>query len=118
MASRGAGRVAGFLRGGTRHTNMLLQFFDPEDLRAAVVNWEEVAGDLMRHLHDEVAAASEDSAIHRLLERVLSYPGVPSQWRTRDLSGQPRPVLTVEFRKGEQRLRSSRPSPPSERRAT
>jgi hypothetical protein len=35
---------------------MLLQFFDPDDLGAAVVNWEEVAGDLIRHLHDEVAA--------------------------------------------------------------
>jgi transcriptional regulator with XRE-family HTH domain len=105
MASRGAARVAGFLRGGTRNSNMLLQFFDPEDLRAAVVNWEEVAGDLMRHLHDEVAASSEDSAIRGLLEQVLCYPGVPSHWRTRDLSGEPPPILTVEFRKGEQRLR-------------
>lgn len=105
MASRGAARVATFLRGGIKHGNMLLQFFDPEDLRAAVVNWEEVAGDLMRHLHDEVAAASEDSAIHGLLEQVLRYPGVPSHWRTRDLSGEPPPVLTVEFRKADQRLR-------------
>jgi transcriptional regulator with XRE-family HTH domain len=105
MASRGAARVANFLRGGVKHGNMLLQFFDPEDLRAAVVNWEEVAEDLMRHLHDEVAASSEDSPIHGLLEQVLRYPGVPSHWRTRDLSGEPPPVLTVEFRKGERTLR-------------
>ncbi len=105
MASRGAGRLAGFLRGGTKHANMLLQFFDPDDLRAAVVNWEEVAGDLMRHLHDEVAAASEDSAIHGLLDQVLRYPGVPLQWRTRDLGAEPPPVLTVDFRKGERTLR-------------
>lgn len=105
MASRGAGRVAEFLRGGTKHGNMLLQFFDPEDLRAAVVNWEEVAGDLMRHLHDEVAAASEDSPIHGLLEQVLRYPGVPSHWRTRDLGGAPPPILTVEFRTGDRTLR-------------
>jgi hypothetical protein len=59
----------------------------------------------MRHLHDEVAAASEDSPIHALLEQVLSYPGVPSQWRTRDLGAESRPFLTVEFRKGDQRLR-------------
>jgi transcriptional regulator with XRE-family HTH domain len=104
MASRGAGRVAGFLRGGVKHGNMLLQFFDPEDLRAAVVNWE-VAGDLMRHLHDEVAVAADDSPIHALLEQLLSYPGVPSHWRTRDLSAEPRPILTVEFRKDDQRLR-------------
>ncbi|MGH7526337.1 MAG: helix-turn-helix domain-containing protein [Gemmatimonadales bacterium] len=105
MASRGAARVTAFLCGGTRHSNMLLQFFDPEDLRAAVVNWEEVARDLMRHLHDEVAAAPEESPIHGLLEQVLGYPGVPSHWRTRDLGGEPPPVLTVEFRKGEQTLR-------------
>jgi transcriptional regulator with XRE-family HTH domain len=105
MASNGAKRVADFLIGGSRHGNMLLQFFDPEDLRSVVVNWEEVAGDLMRHLHDEVAAAAEDSAIHGLLEQVLRYPGVPSHWRTRDLGGEPPPVLTVEFRKGGRTLR-------------
>jgi hypothetical protein len=110
MASRGAARMASFLRGGTRHGNMLLQFFDPDDLRAVVVNWEEVAGDLIRHLHDEVAAAPGDAATRALLEQVLAYPGVPPQWRTRDLGGgagevAPPPILTVEFQKGDRRLR-------------
>src|SRR6185369_7919901 len=53
LSNRAATRIAGFLRGGSAHTNMVRQFFDPNDLRAAVVNWEEVAGDLIRHLHDE-----------------------------------------------------------------
>ena len=45
LTNRAAGRVAGFLIGGSRHTNMVRQFFDPADMRAVVVNWEEVAGD-------------------------------------------------------------------------
>jgi transcriptional regulator with XRE-family HTH domain len=66
LASRGAARIAEFLIGGSRHGNMLLQFFDPGDLRRAVVNWEEVAGDLIRHLHDEIAARPADAETRAL----------------------------------------------------
>ena len=48
------------------HGNMLLQFFDPGDLRRAVGNWEEVAGDLIRHLHDEIAARPADAETRTL----------------------------------------------------
>jgi len=105
MASQGAMNVAGFLIGGSKHGNMLLQFFDPEDLRSVVVNWEEVAGDLIRHLHDEVAAAPGDSGSRALLDQVLGYPGVPSRWGTRDLTETPSPVMTVVFRKNQRTLR-------------
>jgi transcriptional regulator with XRE-family HTH domain len=105
LANRAAGRVADFLIGGTRHDNMVRQFFDPADMRAAVHNWEEVAGDLVRHLHDEVAAAPSDPRARELLEEVLRYPGVPARWRERELSSPPPPLLTVVFRKGERELR-------------
>ena len=105
LASRGAARIAEFLIGGSRHGNMLLQFFDPSDMRAAVVNWEEVAGDLIRHLHDEIAARPADAETRALLERVLAYPDVPSRWGTRDPGGAPPPLLTVEFRKDGRTLR-------------
>lgn len=104
-ANRGAARVANFLCGGSVHTNMVRQFFDPNDMRAAVVNWEEVAGDLIRHLHDEIAAAPSDAKARALLDEVLRYPGVPSRWRTRDVTSAPPPLLTVVFRKGERELR-------------
>ena len=32
--------------------------FDPDDLRAAVDNWEDIAGHLLRHLHSDVAASN------------------------------------------------------------
>jgi transcriptional regulator with XRE-family HTH domain len=103
--NRAATRVVNYLRGGSAHTNMLRQFFDPNDLRACVVNWEEIARDLMRHLHDVVAAAPSDAKARALLDEVLSYPDVPSQWRVRELGATPTPLLTVVFRKGSQELR-------------
>jgi hypothetical protein len=98
-------RIADFLRGGSAHANMVRQFFDPNDMRAVVANWEEVAGDLIRHLHDEIAAAPSDNKARALLDEALGYPGVPSRWRTRELGAAPPPVLTVEFRKDRQNLR-------------
>jgi len=103
--NRAATRVLNYLRGGSAHTNMLRQFFDPADLRACVVNWEEIARDLIRHLHDVVAAWPSDARARALLEEVLSYPDVPSQWRARELGAAPTPLLTVVFRKGERELR-------------
>ena len=105
MANNAAVRVANFLIGGTKHPNMVRQFFDPTDMRQAVENWEEVAGDLMRHLHDEVAAAPSDKKARALLEEVLRYPDVPERWRERPLDAAPPPVLTVVFRKGDTTLR-------------
>lgn len=103
-ANRAATRVATFLLGGSAHSNMIRQFFDPADLRACVVNWEEVAGDLIRHLHDEVAAAPSDLRARALLDEALCYPGVPARWRMRELLAAPPPVLTVQFRKKDHTL--------------
>jgi transcription regulator MmyB-like protein len=56
---------------------MLRQFFDPDDLWAAVLNWEEVARDLIRHLDGEVAIAPSDAIARALLDEVLRYSDVP-----------------------------------------
>ena len=104
-ASRGAENVAKYLCGGSAHSNMLRQFFDPNDLRAYVANWEEVALELLRHLQDAVAAMPHDRGARVLLEEVLSYPGVPSQWSTQDLETLPAPLLTVVFHKHGRELR-------------
>lgn len=100
MANPAAARVANFvLRGaGSPHTNMIRQIFDPKDLRSAIVNWEDVAGDLIRHLHDVIAATPSDTVARNLLEEALAYPGVPRQWRIRDLGTAPSPLLTTVFR--------------------
>lgn len=107
MANRAAARVNRFVMRGvaSAHQNMLRQIFDPNDLRPAVVNWEEVAGDLIRHLHHEVAAAPTDAVARALLDEVLGYPGVPARWRTRELDTAPSPLLTTVLGRDGRELR-------------
>lgn len=100
MANEAARRVNRFMLDGrdSLHTNMLRQIFDPADLRPALENWEEIAGSLLRHLHNEVAAARPDEKARALLDEMLAYPGVPTHWRHRELGTAPAPVLTTSFR--------------------
>lgn len=100
-ANSGAECVNRFVLGGraSAHTNMMRQFFDPDDLRAAVANWEEVASEMIRHLHDYVAATPTDHTAKSLLEEALARPGVPARWRLRDLSAKPSPLLTTVLRR-------------------
>jgi transcriptional regulator with XRE-family HTH domain len=104
-ANAAAERVGTALIGGRGHDNMVRQFFDPSDMRRVVENWEEVAADLLRHLHEEVAAAPSDARARALLDEVLRYPGVPEGWRTREVGSAPPPLLTVKFRSGDLSLR-------------
>lgn len=105
LTNRGAGRLFDFLRDGASvHQNIMRQVFDPNAMRPFVVNWEEVAGDLIRHLHDEVAAAPSDAKARALLDEVLAYPDVPDKWRTREPGATPLPLLTSVFGKGDLRL--------------
>jgi hypothetical protein len=100
QANRAAARIANFvLRGRTSpHSNMIRHIFDPSDLRSGMANWEDVAGDLIRHLHDAVAAMPSDTVARALLDEALSYPGVPMPWRIRDANTAPSPLLTTLFR--------------------
>jgi transcriptional regulator with XRE-family HTH domain len=75
MANQGARHVGNFLLGRIPHLNMVRQFLDPDDMRRVVVNWEEVAGDLIRHLHDEVAAAPSDTKARAAAGRSAALSG-------------------------------------------
>jgi transcriptional regulator with XRE-family HTH domain len=105
LTNRAAARMIGGLREAGAQGNVMRQVFDPEDVRRFIVNWEEVAGDLIRHLHEQVAATPSDAKARALLDEVLRYPGVPSHWRTRDLGASPAPLLTLVFRKDNQEVR-------------
>jgi transcriptional regulator with XRE-family HTH domain len=107
MANRAAANVSRFLLGGrnSAHTNMLRRFFDPDDLRAAVANWEDVAGDLLRHLHGSIATTPSDAVGRALLDEVLRQPGVPVHWHRRELGTAPSPLLTTVFRRDGRELR-------------
>ena len=107
MANAAAARVNALVMGGrtSAHDNMIRQVFDPEDLRPAFANWDDVAGDLIRHLHDAIAAVPTDVRARALLDEALAYPGVPVRWRTRDLEAVPSPLLTTVMRGGGKELR-------------
>ena len=105
-ANAAAERVNRLVLGrASAHRNIMRQFFDPADLRAVIANWEEVAGELIGHLHDQVGAAPGDAAARALLEEMLAYPGVPARWRLRDPASSPSPLLATVLRGGGGELR-------------
>ena len=84
---------------------MLRQIFDPQDMRSVLRNWEELAIDVLRHLHNQVAVAPSDAKARALLDEVLAYPGVPAEWRTRELGSTPHPLLNTVFGRDDLELR-------------
>lgn len=80
------------------HDNMMRQIFSPGPFRDAVANWHEIAGDLLRHLYQEVAMNPADRMAKGLLDECLRYPDVPASWRFRDLSAGPSPMVTTVLR--------------------
>jgi transcriptional regulator with XRE-family HTH domain len=82
---------------GPRHTNMLHQIFDPADMRPLIVNWTEVAGDLLRHFRYDVMRSPFDEAGRDLLEAVLAYPDIPADWAMQNPADAPLPMLRTVF---------------------
>jgi len=100
MANGAAARVNAYLMQGrqSRHGNLLHQVFDPDDFRQVIVNWEELAAKFLRHLQEELVVVPSDGAARALLDEIMRYPGVPEQWRRRELGSEPEAVLTMTFR--------------------
>jgi transcriptional regulator with XRE-family HTH domain len=73
--------------------------------RPYIVNWEAMAAALIQWLHREVVNGAGDEQTQRLLDELLSYPGVPPHWRTADLDAATAPFLAFEFRKNDLTLR-------------
>lgn len=105
-ANQAGERCTRFLLGTEpTESNMIRLILQPNGLRPVMVNWEELAGDLIRHLHGQIAATPSDDGAKRLLAEVLAYPDVPAEWGTRDMAMPPTPLLTTIFRKGDVELR-------------
>jgi transcriptional regulator with XRE-family HTH domain len=106
MTNRAAERCTRFLLDADPgEPNMIKLVARPDGLRPVLVNWEEIAGDLIRHLHNQIAATPSDAYARDLLAEVLSYPGVPARWRAREIGVPSAPLLTTHFRKGDVDLR-------------
>lgn len=79
-------------------SNLLLGLVHPEALQPYVVNWLEVAGDLVARLHREIAARPGDAALSQLLARVLAQPNIPADWRVPAPGRATAPFVTVHLR--------------------
>ena len=84
---------------------MLHNVFDPEDFRPVIVNWTDIAGWFIRHLHEEIAASPSDQGSRQLLKEILGYPGVPGHWRFRDVDSEISPVLNLVYCRSAGQLR-------------
>lgn len=104
QANEGMIRLLGAVRPeGPGHDNIVRQVFDPGAMRPHIDNWDEVAGDLMRHLHHEAVRNPADRRIRELLDEAVALSGGPHRWRRAEAPA-PLPVLTAVFRAGERRL--------------
>jgi len=85
--------------------NAIRMTFHPRGLRPYLVNWEALAGPLIQQVHREAVGGIPDEGTRRLLEEVVSYPGVPARWRTPDANAHSTAVLPFTLRKGDLTLR-------------
>jgi transcriptional regulator with XRE-family HTH domain len=82
--------------------NAMHVVFHPKGLRQFIVNWDEFAGQMIQILHREVAQASRVSA--QLLDEIVTYPGLPAEWKFPRNPAGSSPVMTMQLRKGDLRL--------------
>jgi transcriptional regulator with XRE-family HTH domain len=106
LANRGATHLLQFLMDTPpAERNVVRQVFSNDILRPYIANWDDVAADMIRRLHQEIDWVPTDEVLPKLLAEVLSYPDVPERWRTRDLEISASPLLTFIVRKGDTELR-------------
>lgn len=85
--------------------NVLLALVHPDALRPYLVNWREVAGQMIARLHREIAARPADEELVRLRTRVLAQPDLPGEWRVPTPGATPTPFIPIHLRKGDLDLR-------------
>jgi transcriptional regulator with XRE-family HTH domain len=106
MTNQAAARCTRFLLGvEPNEQNMIRLVMRPDGLRPVLVNWEETADDLIRHLQAHIAALPSDERAAALLREVLAYPGVPAGLGSREMDAPTTPLLTTVFRKDGVELR-------------
>jgi transcriptional regulator with XRE-family HTH domain len=106
QGNEGAAKFLQFTLGRIpQERNIARQLLRDEYLKPFIANWDEMARDIIRRLHQEVAWVPTDEALRALLAEVLLYPGVPETWRARELEVPASPLLNFVVRKGNVELR-------------
>jgi transcriptional regulator with XRE-family HTH domain len=100
MRNEASRRIFDLFRGPQETANVMRTVFDPQMLRPAIANWDEVAQCLMHSVHREVAATGGESMV-RLRDELLAYPGVPARWKTPSALTPMAPLVAMQMRKGD-----------------
>lgn len=85
--------------------NLLRMTLHPDALQPYIVNFDEVASELLTGLHRKVASSLEDRELQALLAELRSLPGIPGSARVPDLARAPLPVLPLHLKKNDLELR-------------
>jgi transcriptional regulator with XRE-family HTH domain len=105
-ANKGAAKFLHFTLGTIpKERNIVRHMLRDEYLKPFIANWDEVARDIIRRLHQEIAWVPTDETLRELLAEALAYPGVPEQWRAPEMEVPASPLLNFVIRKGEVELR-------------
>lgn len=76
--------------------NMFDLVFDPAMQRPFIVNWPQVAQQMLARARREALGRGADARAPHI-ERALAYPGVPKAWRQPDFAVSVDPVFTVRL---------------------
>jgi transcriptional regulator with XRE-family HTH domain len=82
--------------------NAMHVVFHPGGLRPFIVNWDEFAGQMIQILHRDVAQGGRAAA--QLLDEIMAYPGLPTEWRMPRQASESSPVMTMHLARGDYRL--------------
>src|SRR5262249_16658297 len=106
LVNDGAVKLIHFLLGKqSDERNVVRQIFRNDVLRPFIVNWEEVASDMLRRVEQEIHWDPLNDRLPALRDEVLSYPGVPEQWRKGQFEAPMSPLMNFNFRKEDVELR-------------
>ena len=86
------------------HSSQNTVLFEPQ-LRQFLVNWEEVAGQILRRVQRIVLRDPADEHMGELLAELEATPGIPEEWRLPDLSDASAPTVSMHVEVGDVRLR-------------
>ena len=80
LANRATARILGpfLITRPVAPINVMALCFDPEGLRPAIANWDDLAPTLLARLHSELRQAPQNEALRALRLRIESFPGVPA----------------------------------------
>ena len=80
--------------------NLVTMMLHPQGLRPHIVNWDQVAADVLQLVHRESLVEGSDGAARALLEHLLAIEGVPADWRVPNLESRNMPFMPLRLTRG------------------